>query len=88
MQPTTIAVDIAKEVFQIAVSIHQGQVAESHRLRRDAFLAFFVNRPVATVVMEACGTAHYWVRRIQRLGHTVVLLPPSPRPALRPADQD
>jgi transposase len=76
MQPTTIAVDIAKEVFQIAVSIHPGMVAESHRFRRDAFLEFFVNRPVSTVVMEACGTAHYWARRIQALGHEVVLLPP------------
>jgi transposase len=57
MKPTTIAVDIAKDVFQIAVSIHPGKVAESHRLRRDAFLEFFVNRPVSTVVMEACGTA-------------------------------
>jgi transposase len=26
-------------------------------------------------VMEACGSAHYWARRFQRLGHTVVLLP-------------
>jgi transposase len=76
MKPTTIAVDIAKEVFQIAVSIHPGMVAESHRFRRDAFLEFFVNRPVSTVVMEACGTAHYWARRIQELGHEVILLPP------------
>lgn len=76
MKTTTIAVDLAKDVFQIAVSIHAGNVAETHRLRRDAFLEFFANRPVSTVVMEACGTAHYWARRIQQLGHEVVLLPP------------
>jgi transposase len=28
------------------------------------------------VVMEACGSAHYWARRIRTLGHRVLLLPP------------
>jgi transposase len=26
--------------------------------------------------MEACGSAHYWAREIEPLGHHVVLLPP------------
>jgi transposase len=26
--------------------------------------------------MEACGSAHCWARRIEGLGHVVVLLPP------------
>jgi transposase len=26
--------------------------------------------------MEACGSAHYWARRLQALGHTVELIPP------------
>jgi transposase len=26
--------------------------------------------------MEACGTAHPWARRLEELGHVVVLLPP------------
>jgi transposase len=29
------------------------------------------------VGIEACPTAHYWSRRLQALGHTVRLLPPS-----------
>lgn len=76
MQHTTIAVDLAKSVFEIAVSIHPGQVAERHRLSRDAFLRFFAERQPATVLMEACGSAHHWARQIQALGHTVLLLPP------------
>jgi hypothetical protein len=32
MQSTTIAVDLARSVFQIAVSHRPGQVAETHRL--------------------------------------------------------
>ena len=34
--------------------------------------------------MEACGSAHYWGRRIEQLGHRVVLLPPHQvRPYIR-----
>ena len=30
-----------------------------------------------TVVMEACGSAHYWGREIAKLGHTVKLIAPA-----------
>jgi len=26
--------------------------------------------------MEACGSAHFWARKLRELGHSVVLLPP------------
>jgi len=73
---TLVAVDIAKEVFEVAVSDRPGRVALRKRLLRDRFAAFFAQMPPATVVMEACSTAHYWGRRIEELGHLVVLLPP------------
>jgi transposase len=76
MESTTIAVDLAKSVFQIAVSRHPGKVSESHRLPRGQFLRFFAERQPALVVLEACGTAHYWGRQLQDLGHRVRLLPP------------
>lgn len=76
MKHTTIAVDIAKNVFELAVSHYPGQVAETHRLSRSRFLRFFAQREPADVVMEACGMAHCWARQIQHLGHDVVLLPP------------
>jgi transposase len=76
MESTTIAVDLAKSVFQIAVSKHPGKVSESHRLTRSQFLRFFAERQPALVVLEACGTAHYWARELQALGHQVRLLPP------------
>lgn len=81
MEHTTVAVDVAKSVFEVAVSDRPGQVRERHRLSRAAFQRFFVNRPPATVVLEACGSAHYWGREMQALGHQVVLLPPH---AVRP----
>ena len=73
---TMIAVDVAKSVFEIAVSSRPGKVDERRRLPREKFLDFFVNRPQASVVMEACGSAHFWARKIRQLGHKVVLLPP------------
>ena len=73
---TLIAVDLAKSVFEIAVSHEDGKVAKRRRLQRSAFLDFFATAPKATVVMEACGSAHFWGREIEKLGHRVVLLAP------------
>src|SRR5262245_42913098 len=73
---TRIAVDVAKSVFEIAVSDRPGRVSRRARPARAQFLQFFANQPAATVIMEACGSAHYWGRRIESLGHKVVLLPP------------
>ena len=81
MESTIIAVDLAKSVFQIAVSRHPGKVSESHRLPRGQFLRFFAERQPGLVVLEACGTAHHWGRQLQDLGHRVRLLPPH---AVRP----
>ena len=45
MNTTTIAVDVAKSVFEVAVSIHPGQVRERHRLSREAFGRFLGAHP-------------------------------------------
>jgi len=76
MKHTTIAVDVAKSVFEVAVSSRPGQVDKCHRLSRSAFSRFFAERQPACVLLEACGSAHHWARRIQSLGHQVLLLPP------------
>jgi len=75
MEHTTIAVDVAKSVFQIAVSQRVGQVSSEHRLRRSQMMPFFAQQPAATVLLEACGSAHHWARQLQQLGHTPRLLP-------------
>ncbi len=76
MKNKTIAVDLAKNVFQIGVSDRPGHIEKTYRLSRKKFLGFFANLEPATVVMEACGSAHYWGRQIRELGHTVVLISP------------
>jgi transposase len=73
---TRIAVDVAKAVFEVAISDRPGHVARRERLQRAEFLPFMAQQPAATVVMEACGSSHHWGRKLEGLGHRVVLLPP------------
>jgi len=73
--PTTIAVDLAKSVFEVAVSKQPGQVCLRRRLTRSQMAQFLANQPPSTVLMEACGTAHYWARLAQSFGHQALLLP-------------
>lgn len=75
MHSTTVAVDLAKSVFELAVADEQGKITERLRLNRARFSAFFVQRPSCRVLMEACGSAHYWARCIASHGHSVELLP-------------
>lgn len=76
MHATTVAIDLAKDVFELAFADPAGRILERKRLTRRAFSRVMENRPPLTVVMEACGSAHYWGRRFQAQGHTVKLLPP------------
>lgn len=77
MNTTLIAVDVAKSVFQVAVSHTPGKVHAHHRLTRARFERFFREHPPADVLMEACGSAHHWARQLQARGHRVSLLPPA-----------
>ena len=73
--PTTIAVDLAKSVFEIAVSDRPGRVCQRRRLSRAQMIPFFSQCPPATVLLEACGSSHHWGRQIEKLGHRILLLP-------------
>lgn len=72
---TQVAVDLAKTVFELAYADAAGQPVQRARLNRTAFAHAFDNHAPLKIVMEACGTAHYWGRRFTRQGHTVTLLP-------------
>ena len=60
MKDTTIAVDLASTIFEVAVSERPGRVSDRQRLSRARFTRFFARRPQATDVLEACGSAHHW----------------------------
>ena len=55
MKDKTIAVDLAKSVFEIGISGEPGHVEQCHRLSRSKLLEFFAAQEPATVVMETCG---------------------------------
>jgi transposase len=76
MTSMQIGVDLAKSVFEIALSTRPGQVADRRRLSRVGFQRLLATCAPAQVVMEACGSAHYWGRELTRLGHEVTLLHP------------
>ena len=75
MNATTVAVDLAKSVFQLAVADEHWRIVETQRLTRTHFERWFANRDVSLVIMEACGSAHHWGRWLNGLGIEVRLLP-------------
>lgn len=76
MNVTTIGIDLAKNVFQVHGADARGKAIVRKQLRREQVKAFFVNLPPCLIGMEACGSAHYWARELQSLGHTVKLVAP------------
>jgi transposase len=74
MNATTYGLDIAKRVFQLYwVDAQTGEIA-NRKFGRDDLIAFLAQRPAGRVALEACGSAHWWARKIRALGHEVVLL--------------
>jgi transposase len=73
---TTIAIDLAKNVFQLALADAAFRIVRPRRLKRAEFLAFWANQAVVHVVMEACGSAHHFGHWLSAMGHRVTLLPP------------
>ena len=74
---STIGPDIAESVFQIHGVDVDGAVVIRKQVSRVKVLQFFAAVPPCLVGIEACPTAHHWSRKLQVLGHTVRLMPPS-----------
>lgn len=71
-----IGLDLAKAVFQLHGTDGKGHVVMKKQLRRAQMLLFFANLAPCRVAMEACGSSHYWARKLQAFGHSVQLIPP------------
>jgi transposase len=72
---TRVAIDTSKHVFTIYAVTTTGEVVR-RELRRERLLPFFAKMAPTEVVLEACGSAHYWGRELQAVGHRVRLIPP------------
>lgn len=76
MTDTMIGVDLAKTVFQIHAASLTGELLFRKKVRRPQFLQFMASQLPGLVVMEACGSAHYWARELMNVGHEVKLIAP------------
>ena len=75
MKAITVGLDIAKSVFQVHGEDAEGRIIVQRRLRRSQMAEFFARLPASVVGIEACGSAHYWGRKLRALGHEVRLIP-------------
>ncbi len=70
-----IAIDLAKNVFQICMMNQHQKIVTNKKLNRSDFIEFMLNQKPATVAMEACYSSHHWGRVFEDMGHRVKLLP-------------
>lgn len=73
---TMIGVDLAKSVFQLHGTSMNGELRFQRKVSRQAFVTFMAKQPASHIVMEACGSAHYWARVLCGFGHEVKLIAP------------
>lgn len=66
---TSVAIDLAKRVFQLHGTDAHGRVVLQRQVPRAKLLSVLSQLPPCVVTMEACGSAHYWARQIRLLGH-------------------
>ena len=64
MQQTTIAIDLAKSIFEVGISGRPGHVCEQHRLSRNQLPLFLANQPPSTILIGS-------LRFISSLGPTM-----------------
>lgn len=76
MKITTIGLDLAKLLFQVHGVDERGKVAVRKQLKRAEMSTYFANLEPCLIGMEACGSAHYWARKLEGYGHTVKLMAP------------
>jgi len=76
MDITTIGVALAKRVFAVHGTDRHGKIVLRKTLRREQMVPFFARLQPCVVAMEACGSAHYWARKLSSHGHTAKLIAP------------
>jgi transposase len=76
MNITTIGLDLAKSVFQVHGVDERGKAVSRKALKRADVMNCFAKLLPCLVGMEACGSAHFWARKLTELGHIVKLMAP------------
>jgi transposase len=73
---TSLAIDLAKNVFQLHGTDARGKAVLKKKISRAKLPEFMTNLPPCNVFIEACGSSNYWGRKFENLGHKVKLIHP------------
>jgi transposase len=73
---TLLAIDLAKNVFQLHGTNVKGKTILKKKVNRDRLVEFIVSLKPCNIYMDACGTANYWGRKFAECGHKVKLINP------------
>jgi transposase len=73
---TLLAIDLAKNVFQLHGTDRNGKVVLKMKVTRGKLIQQIANMNPCKIYMEACGSANYWGREFSKYGHTVKLMNP------------
>ena len=73
---TVIGIDLAKNVFQVHAEDAKGNKVFNKQFTRKKLILFMTQLPPCLVGMEACGSAHYWARKLKSMGHRIKLVNP------------
>ena len=76
MNVSLIAIDLAKNTFQVCGVNRQGKEVFNRATSRKKLSALIAQYPGIPVAMEACSGSNYWGRTFQQNGHEVLLIPP------------
>ncbi|MHC8411082.1 IS110 family RNA-guided transposase [Pseudomonas sp. Hz4] len=70
------AIDLGKHSFHLHAQDDRGHELQRKKFTRVALIQHLANLDPCTVVMEACGGAHFMAQEVAKLGHTPKLIAP------------
>jgi len=69
-----IAIDLAKNIFQVCKTDKHGNVIFNKTMTRKKLKEFLIKEKQSLVAMESCGGTHYWARFSKQAGHYVKVI--------------
>ena len=73
---TVISLDLAKRVIQVAKISRAGELLFNKTMSPDKLREFLAKQKSSLVVMEGCGSCHYWARFSNTCGHKAKIIAP------------
>ena len=71
-----IGIDLGKNSFHLHCQDRHGKAIYRKKFTRPKLFEFLATCPATVIVMEACGGAHFMVRKLTELGHAPKLISP------------